>query len=151
MSALDQAVDLITLYEGFRPTPYADVTGTPTVGYGSTIWNGHRVTLTSPQSVTEAEARQQVASAAQHVLTTLQGAVRAPLTDNQWAALTSFTYNVGLTAALGSTLLREVNAGNIASAADQFLRWNLSKGRVIPGLTNRRQKERSVFLGGVNV
>ena len=146
MSALDTAVTLICSFEGFVPHPYEDVTGTPTVGYGSTIWNGHRVTSTRPQSVTETEARQQVATIAAHTLTVLQGAVRASLTDNQWAALTSFAYNVGLTAALGSTLLRMVNAGDIEGAANQFLLWDHSKGQVVQGLLNRRERERAVFL-----
>lgn len=150
-SDLDQAVSLICSFEGFRNRPYADVTGTPTVGYGSTYWHGQRVTLTSPESVTEGEAREAVAEEAQRVLTALKSSVRASLTPNQWAALTSFAYNVGLSACLGSTLVRLVNEGELDKAADQFLLWDKSKGQVIQGLLNRRKAERTLFLGNANV
>lgn len=150
-SDLDQAVSLICSLEGFRRRPYADVTGTPTVGYGSTYWHGQRVTLTSPESVTEGEAREAVAENAQRVMTALKSSVRASLAPNQWAALTSFAYNVGLSACLSSTLVRLVNEGQLDKAADQFLLWDRSKGQMIPGLLNRRKAERLLFLGNTNV
>lgn len=150
-SDLDQAVSLICSFEGFRNQPYADVTGTPTVGYGSTYWHGQRVTLTSPESVTEGEARQVVAADAGIVLTALKSSVRASLAPNQWAALTSFAYNVGLPACLGSTLVRLINEGQLDKAADQFLLWDMSKGQIIQGLLNRRKAERALFLGQANV
>lgn len=85
------------------------------------------------------------------MLTALKSSVRASLTPNQWAALTSFAYNVGLSACLGSTLVRLVNEGELDKAADQFLLWDKSKGQVIQGLLNRRKAERTLFLGNANV
>lgn len=70
------------------------------------------------------------------------------LTDNQCAALLSFSYNCGVGALEGSTLMRKLNAGDIKGAADQFLRWNRAGGRVVRGLTRRRQSERTLFLRG---
>ena len=68
------------------------------------------------------------------------------LTQGQFDALVSFAYNVGSRALSTSTLLKKLNAGDIKGAADEFLRWNKSGGKVMPGLTNRRKAERALFL-----
>jgi lysozyme len=76
------------------------------------------------------------------------------MTDNQFAALVSFAYNVGsdidkddLAEGLGdSSLLRKFNAGDMSGAADEFPKWNKSGGRVLPGLVRRRAAERLLFL-----
>ncbi|HCS6848240.1 TPA: lysozyme, partial [Escherichia coli] len=72
--------------------------------------------------------------------------VRVKLTQGQFDALVSFAYNVGSRALSTSTLLKKLNAGDIKGAADEFLRWNKSGGKVMPGLTNRRKAERALFL-----
>lgn len=77
--------------------------------------------------------------------------VKVPLSDNQFGAIMSFVFNCGAANFGGSTLLKLLNAGNSAGAADQFLVWN--KGRKdgvlveLPGLTRRRRAERALFLG----
>jgi len=77
--------------------------------------------------------------------------VQVPLSDNQFGAIMSFVFNCGGANFAGSTLLKLLNAGNTAGAADQFLVWN--KGRKdgvlveLPGLTRRRRAERALFLG----
>lgn len=76
---------------------------------------------------------------------------KVPLSDPQFGALMSFVFNCGAANFAGSTLLKRLNAGDIAAAADQFLVWN--KGRKngvlveLPGLTRRRRAERALFLG----
>ncbi|MFY8095425.1 MAG: lysozyme [Niveispirillum sp.] len=81
--------------------------------------------------------------------------IKVPVTANQIGACVSFAYNVGVPAFAGSTLLRRMNAGDYAGAADQFLRWDKATdprtGRkvVLPGLPRRRQAERALFLTGV--
>lgn len=73
--------------------------------------------------------------------------VKVPLNDNEYAALVSFSYNVGSGALQGSTLLKLLNANaDRAAVADQFLRWNKAGGKELAGLTRRRQAERSLFL-----
>ena len=74
-------------------------------------------------------------------------AVQVPLTQGQYDALVSFAYNLGLAALKSSTLLRLLNARNYAGAAAQFPRWNRAGGKVLPGLTRRREAERVMFLG----
>lgn len=83
--------------------------------------------------------------------------VLVPLTQGQFNALVSFAYNVGsdidadtVAEGLGdSTLLKKLNAGDYAGAADEFLKWNKANGIAVNGLTRRRKGEREMFLGGV--
>lgn len=75
--------------------------------------------------------------------------VKVPLTQNQFDALVSFAFNVGLGNLESSTLLKRLNAKDYAGAADQFLRWNRAGGKEMAGLTTRRQDERKQFTNGV--
>ncbi|MNH36694.1 Lysozyme RrrD [compost metagenome] len=72
--------------------------------------------------------------------------ITSPLNQNQWDALVSFTYNLGAANLESSTLRRLLNAGNYASAAEQFPRWNKAGGKVLAGLVRRRAAERDLFL-----
>lgn len=74
-------------------------------------------------------------------------AVRVPLNQGQFDALVSFTYNLGEGNLKSSTLLKMVNAGNFAGAAEQFKRWNKANGKTMRGLTRRRAAEQCLFLG----
>lgn len=111
-----------------------------TIGYGTT--EGVRPGLV----ITQAQAERLL----QRDLTKFEDAVnelvRVPLTQNQFDALVSFTYNVGATAFANSTLLRKLNAGDKTGAAGQFQRWNKAGGRVLTGLVRRRADEANLFL-----
>jgi lysozyme len=72
--------------------------------------------------------------------------VKVELTDNQFAALVCFSYNVGIGNLRNSGLLRLLNQGKYGEAADQFLLWNKAGGKVLPGLVKRREAERRLFL-----
>ena len=72
-------------------------------------------------------------------------AVRIPLTQNQFDALVSFAFNIGLPAFRDSTLLRRLNAGNLAAVPSEMRRWNKSDGQVVQGLVNRREAEIAQF------
>lgn len=69
-----------------------------------------------------------------------------PLLLQQKTALVDFTFNLGSGNLQTSTLLRLLNTGDYAGAADQFARWNLAANKVMPGLVTRRERERSLFL-----
>ena len=73
-------------------------------------------------------------------------AVKVPLNQNQFDALVSFTYNVGVGALKQSTALRKLNAGDYAGAADALTMWTKFKGKVLAGLVRRRKEERALFL-----
>lgn len=72
--------------------------------------------------------------------------VKVKLTQGQFDALVSFAYNVGSRALSTSTLLKKLNDGDVQGAADEFLRWNKAGGKVLNGLTRRREAERALFL-----
>ena len=72
--------------------------------------------------------------------------VTVPLTQNQFDALVSFVYNLGLGCLQRSTLRKKLNRGDYQGAADELLKYNKAAGKVLRGLTRRRQAERALFL-----
>ena len=64
-------------------------------------------------------------------------------------AFLSWTYNVGVGAACGSTLVRKANAGDLAGACNELLKWNRAGGKPVRGLTIRREAERKLCLEGI--
>jgi|ERR1035437_4882628 GH24 family phage-related lysozyme (muramidase) len=70
----------------------------------------------------------------------------AKLTQHEFDAMVDFTFNAGCHAFTTSTLLKKVNRGDIAGAANEFPKWTKAKGRVLPGLVRRRADERRLFL-----
>jgi lysozyme len=140
-------LDLIKSFEGYARAiagstdvkAYQDVVGIWTIGYGHTgsdVRSGLRIT----QAQAEDLLRKDLATA-ERIVT---NAVKVSLSDNEYAALVSFVFNTG--SLPGTTLLRMLNAGDRAGAADQFLRWNKAGGSVVEGLTRRRKAERALFL-----
>ncbi len=75
----------------------------------------------------------------------VRNAVDVPLTQNQFDALTSFAYNIGIGGFEGSSALRRLNAGDYAGAAEAMKLWNKSGGDVVQGLVNRRRDEVNLF------
>ena len=75
--------------------------------------------------------------------------VRVAITQSQYNALVSLCYNIGTKAFGTSTLVKELNSGNIRKAANEFLRWKFVKQQESAGLLRRRQRERELFLQGV--
>lgn len=149
MKATTAAVNLIVRFEGLRLDAYLDPGGTPTIGYGTTVYpNGVRVKLGDGISTNEAHEflAFDVSKFASGVSDRVAG-VR--LNQNQFDALVSFTYNVGLAAFAGSTMLRKLTAGDLAGAAAEFPRWNKATVggvlTVMPGLVTRRAVERALF------
>ena len=73
--------------------------------------------------------------------------IRTDVTQNQYDALVSLCYNIGIGAFGGSTLLQLLNRGLPSGiVAEQFERWNKAGGKVVKGLTNRRKAEKELFL-----
>lgn len=73
-------------------------------------------------------------------------AVKVPLTQSQFDALVSFTFNLGPGSLGKSMLLHKLNAGDYTGAAAEFPKWNKSNGKVLAGLTRRRADEQALFL-----
>ena len=137
----ENGINLIKEFEGFRSEPYQDVAGVWTNGYGHT----HGVTQDTPP-VTEEEAVLNLQDDLFQAEDGVDTYVTVPLTDNQFDALVSFTYNLGIGSLEHSTLLRKLNAGDYAGAADEFGKWVYAGGRMVNGLIARRAKERELFI-----
>ncbi len=136
----DRGLAIIKRSEALRLVAYLDTGRVPTIGWGHT--HGVALGLTCIETQAEAWLREDCEDA-EHYVNTL---VRAPLAQNQFDALASFTFNCGGEALQSSTLLRKLNALNYTGAADEFPRWNKDDGIVQPGLVTRRAAERNLFL-----
>lgn len=140
MKASKAALDLIKEYEGFRDEAYKDLVGRWTIGYGTTegVTSGLKINVSLAEKLLEFD----VETLAQKI----EKLIRVPITQNQFDALVSFTYNLGLENFTSSTLLKKLNAKDYGGAADEFLLWDHASGKVIKGLHTRREKERALFL-----
>ncbi|NEQ49047.1 MAG: lysozyme [Leptolyngbya sp. SIO3F4] len=134
-------VNLIKSFEGLRLKAYQDAVGVWTIGYGTTRG------VKPGQEISEAQAEAFLKTDLNRFENAVNQAVRVSINDNQFAALVSFSYNVGAGALRSSTLLRKLNRRDIYGAANEFTRWNRAGGRVLAGLTRRRNAEKALFLG----
>ena len=137
-------LSIIKYYEGLKLRAYKCPAGVPTVGFGNTFYeDGKPVKM--GDVITIEKANQLLENIAYKFL---QG-MKLPdgLTDNQQSALLSFAYNVGLGAWQKSTLRKKVLTNpNDTSIAKEFLKWNKASGKVLKGLTNRREAEAALYF-----
>lgn len=154
-SLSEKIAHLIAGHEGDVLTAYKDTGGLWTIGKGHLIKPGERfypyggsmiATNTGQRTITQAESDDLFALDTAAARNAVSNKVSVPLNDNQRAALVSLVFNIGAAAFAGSTLLRNLNAGNYKAAADQFLVWKKVQGVDSPGLINRRASERELFL-----
>jgi GH24 family phage-related lysozyme (muramidase) len=143
MKTSDVGINLIKRFEGFESEPYLCPAGKWTIGYGWT----HGVTKDS-KPITEAEATKLLADGLGSYEIGVLDCVDVDLQQCEFDALVSFAYNLGVHALRGSTLLKKLNEADYEGAADQFLRWDKANGKVLAGLTKRREAERELFLNG---
>lgn len=130
---------VIENFEGYSAAAYYDQVGVLTIGWGHTagVYRGQLITRAQAEQLLRADV-----AIAEEAVNRL---VKTPLIDNQFDALVSLTFNIGTGAFGASTLLRLLNAGDLAGAAAQFDRWvNGDKGP-LPGLVARRAEERALF------
>ena len=130
---------LIETFEAFRSIAYQDQKGVLTIGYGHT--KGVKEGDTCNQAQADAWLEEDTANAVAGVNRSLTLLVN----QNQFDALVSFTFNLGITAEGHSTMLRYINNGQLALAAAEFPKWNRCDGVVNAGLTRRRLAEQKLF------
>ena len=150
MKINQDSLDLVKEFEGLKLTAYADPVGVWTIGYGTTAAAGVGVTPVRGLTITAAQAEMFLHRALDKFAAQITPGIKVPVNENQYGALVSLAYNIGPGAFLRSTLLRKLNAGDYAGAADQFRVWNKAKGKVLKGLTRRREAERALFLKPVS-
>jgi lysozyme len=160
----DATLTLVKRFEGLPDgdprtvnlDPYLDPVGIWTIGWGHAIaWQGSwlrgpaqraQATALYPGGITQAQAETLLRADLLDTGRDVGHAVQVPLSDNQYGALVSFTFNLGIGNLRKSTLLRKLNQSDYAGAADEFPRWNKADGKVFPGLVARRAAERELFL-----
>jgi len=139
--SINQAgLNLIKEFEGCILQTYDDGVGVLTIGYG------HTQGVSWGQTITQLQAEELLKQDLNYFEQSVTTLVKVPLTENQFAALVSFTFNVGVGAFSESTLLRLLNQKDYRAAADQFQRWVNGGGKEMAGLVRRRTSERILFL-----
>lgn len=147
MMPSQNCIDLIKKFEGLFLKSYLCPAGVPTIGYGSTMWNdgkkvvlGQKITLEGAEILLMWELKNK--ANALH---------RLNLNQNQFDALMSFIYNIGISAFLNSTLFKKALVNqNDETIRNEFMRWNKAKvnGKmiVLKGLNNRRIAESNLYF-----
>lgn len=137
-------IEMIQNFEGFAPTLTDDV-GHAMIGFGCDL-SVLEAKKYIGKTITKEEAVTLLLSRLQPVVEFINKVVLTPLTQNQFDALCDFVYNVGAGNFYGSTLLKKLKQSDYVGAAEEFVKWNMAGGKVIPGLTKRRLQEKTLFL-----
>ncbi len=143
----ERGYDLVRTFEGYMPFPYKDIVGIETVGYGYVLRPGDEFEY----PMLPPAADELLKKAMGEFEPGINRAVAIPLSQHQFDALGSWTYNLGEGALRSSTMLKRVNAGRHDDVPAQMLRWN--KARVggvlqpVRGLTLRRKEEGLLYSG----
>lgn len=141
LAALTLATPEIMRWEGKRNDPYRDIIGVLTVCHGETQAPMRHY---SDAECTAMLNRRVQADYARPVLTCVPGLANRP---RPYAAAISLSYNIGTAAFCRSTVARRFNAGDWRGGCDAMLAWNRAGGRIVNGLTRRRESERQLCLG----
>jgi lysozyme len=147
-----RGLDLIAEFEGFVPYAYNDAAGHATVGYGRLLHHGPVTQADRDRYGTKARPKvsaelglRMLEEDAESFERIVRDFVKVPVTQGEFNALVSFSFNVGAGALRGSTLLRLLNARKRRAAAREFVKWNKAGGRELAGLTRRREAEARMF------
>lgn len=136
----DAGIELIKGFEALRLKAYQDSVGVWTIGWG------HTGGVKRGQVITEAEAEKFLRDDLGDSEKGVEDALTEDVTDNQFAACVSLTFNIGVSAFRKSSIAKFINAGDVVLAADRFLLYNKAGGKVLAGLTRRRKAERALYL-----
>jgi lysozyme len=136
----ERGIDIIKEFEGLRLTSYLCPAKVWTIGYGHTgpdVYPG----LTISKETAEQLLRGDLLMFEHGVDSLIETA-----TENEFSAMVSLAFNIGLGNFKKSSVLRNHNLGKRAQAANSFLLWIKGGGRQLPGLIRRRNAERSLYL-----
>ena len=156
---MKELIAMLKHHEGVRLRPYRCPARLWSVGVGRLIDPSHlrvpfekRLELPIPEGWDRALTMGEVDELLAEDLARFLAGVRRLCTVDDLSprhlAITSFAFNVGLGNLQNSTLRMKHNRGEFDSAADEFLKWNLAAGKVLPGLVTRRKDERAFYLRG---
>ncbi|EBE2439124.1 lysozyme [Salmonella enterica] len=145
MKISDRGLAALKHEEGCRLTAYPDSRGVWTIGTGHT-GRVDGVAVHKGMTITRDTADRLLRDDLSWVERCIADRVTVPLNQNQYDALCSLIFNIGDNAFIGSTVRRQLNAGNYTAAADAFLEWSRA-GSNKTLLAPRRGRERAMFLG----
>ena len=137
-------------WEGLKTKAYKDAGGVWTIGYGHTAMAGEP----KPRAgmvITPAEAESILLKDLVQYEAAIENNVKVKLTDNQFAALVSFVYNIPLASFKKSKLLKKLNAGNYDAVPTELMKWVNVNHKKNQGLVNRRQAEGYLWMEGAYV
>ena len=141
----NNGIALIKEFEGFSKKIYKDSVGKETVGYGHLVRFGEDFS----KGISEAEAEELLRQDLKKAEYSVRNNVKVPLTQNQFNALVSFTFNLGSAALEDSTLLKKLNRSEYASVPKELNKWVHGRinGKLVPlkGLVKRRKMEGILF------
>ncbi len=131
---------LIKAYEGLSLRAYRCPAGLWTIGYG------HTATATPGQELREEQADALLLHDLRGFEKAVAELVQVPLNDNQFAALVSLVFNIGIAAFSRSTLLKRLNAGDYDKVPGELMRWTKTGTLELPGLVRRRTAEGDLWM-----
>ena len=146
MRISDKGVAIIKQFEGCRLEPYLDTGGVPTIGYGCTRYENGAVVQLSDLPINQLRANELLAHRLVEFESGVSGSLKVSVSQNQFDALVSFAFNVGVGNLKSSTLLQKLNACDDVGAAAEFSRWYFDNKKPLKGLLRRRVAEMQLFL-----
>ena len=136
---------LIKQSEGLNLNAYQCSANIWTIGFGST--RGLDGLPVKPGlSITQTQARALYIRDINIFSGAVRKLVKVPINNNQFSALVSLSYNIGLGNFRSSTLLRQLNRGNYSECSGEFWKWRRARGKIVAGLVARRERERIMFI-----
>jgi lysozyme len=147
MNLNKEGIELMHRFEGLELTSYLCPAKVWTIGYGNTYYeNGNKVK--QGEVITEQRAKELFNNVTnKDFVSKIRPLIKTQLNENQFSALVSFAYNVGTGNLSKSTLLKKVNINpKDPTIRTEFLKWNKAGGKVLSGLTRRREAEASLYF-----
>jgi GH24 family phage-related lysozyme (muramidase) len=139
----EEGLKFIRKWESFSPTIYICPAGYPTIGYGHVVKKGEEERFKG--GITRDQSMQILHSDVMVAIRAVLRYINVTLSDPQFDALVSFTFNAGAGALQASTLRKVINRGEYEDAPEQFERWVYANGKKLRGLVNRRAEEALMF------
>ena len=140
MKPSNKSIELVKHFEGFESVAYLCPANVWTIGYGRTK------NVKEGDVISEIQAERDLLEELEEFGEQVLSVVDVELNQNEFDALTSWTYNLGVGNLRSSTLLKKLNAGDKNSVPSEMLRWNKANGKVLNGLTRRRQAEADLWV-----
>ena len=146
MKISERGLNLIKRYEGLRLKPYRCAAGLWTVGYGHVIGDGRTLPDSENRTLTKEEVDSLLSADIRRFERGVLRLCPVLLTQGQFDALVSFSFNLGLGNLQRSTLRMKTNRGERDAAAKEFMKWTKAGGKVLSGLVKRRSDEAVLYL-----